>query len=185
MYFVDYLPRLVHAELRQIFSLFILRNSRIPRSYTPLYRRKFYEGVLLDQQAGTVTQPIRVLIADDHSLVREALRRALSEENFVVVGMAPDGQAAVEMASSLCPDIVLMDYTMPVLNGAEATRQILQANPAIVVIGLSSHDGGGVPEEMRNAGVVAYILKCSGFGDLVATIRNHSRQSDLEQPTPS
>jgi DNA-binding NarL/FixJ family response regulator len=128
-----------------------------------------------------MTYPIQILIADDHFTVRESLSRALdSEDDFEVVGMAPDGQAAVEMAKTLRPDIVLMDYTMPVLNGAEATRRILEANPRAVVIGLSMHDEGPVPEEMRNAGASAYIRKCRGFGDLVSAIRNHAGQSDPE-----
>jgi two-component system invasion response regulator UvrY len=71
-----------------------------------------------------------------------------------------------------------MDYTMPVLNGAEATRQILKANPATVVIGLSMHQEGPVRDEMWNAGASAFILKSSGFGDLVSAIRNHAGQSD-------
>lgn len=129
-----------------------------------------------------MTQRIRILVADDNSVVRESLDRALSEENFAVVGAAPDGQTAVEMAKSLCPDVVLMDYTMPVLNGAEATRQILSANPAIVVIGLSVDSDGRILEEMRNAGVSAYIVKSSGFGDLVTAIRSHVRQRNSDEP---
>lgn len=128
---------------------------------------------------GIMSQLIRILIADDDFIVRESLSRALSsEENFAVIGLAPDGQVAVEMATAFGPDIVLMDYGMPVLNGAEATRQILKANPTIAVIGLSMHAVGEVPEEMRDAGVVAYIFKSSGFGDLVAAIRSHARQGD-------
>lgn len=127
-----------------------------------------------------MTQPIRILIADDHFIVRESLSRALAREHFAVIGVAADGQTAVEMASTLCPDVVLMDYTMPVLTGAEATRQILSANPAIVVIALSVHDDERALEEMRGAGVSTYIFKRSGFGDLVAAIRDHAGQSDSE-----
>jgi DNA-binding NarL/FixJ family response regulator len=130
---------------------------------------------------GPMSHPIQILIVDDHFTVRKSLSRALdSLEDFEVVGMAPDGQAAVEMAKALKPDIVLMDYAMPVLNGAEATRRILRTNPATVVIGLSIHEEGPAPEEMRNAGASAYILKSSGFGDLVSAIRNHAGQSDPE-----
>jgi DNA-binding NarL/FixJ family response regulator len=131
-----------------------------------------------------MSHTIRILIADDHLFVQNSLSRALSSvENFAVVGVAPDGQTAVEMADAICPDVVLMDYRMPVKTGAEAARQILKTNPGITVIGISMYEGGGEQEEMREAGVSAFIPKRSGFGDLVTAIRNHCGQSDLDQST--
>ena len=132
-----------------------------------------------------MTQPIHILIADDQLGVRDALSRALSSvEDFAVVGVASDGQMAVAMAHALCPDVVLMDYRMPVIDGAEATRQILNAGPTIKVIGISMYEGGGEQEEMRAAGVTTFIPKRNGFGDLVNAIRDHFRPSESERPIP-
>ena len=83
---------------------------------------------------------ITVLLAEDHAIVRQGLRTLLETEgHFEVVGQAQTGREAVELAATLRPDVILMDIAMPVLNGLEATRQILAADPAAKVIVLSAH----------------------------------------------
>src|SRR5471030_357272 len=83
---------------------------------------------------------ITILIVEDHAIVREGLRRMLElEGDLEVVGEAQDGRQAVELAKKLHPDVVLMDITMPLLNGLEATRQVIKALPAIKVLMLSAH----------------------------------------------
>ena len=114
----------------------------------------------------------RILIADDHQIVRQGLRRLLeSEESFTVVGEAPNGRAAVKMAKELSPDIVVMDVTMPDLNGIDAARQITTERPDIKVIGLSMHADSRFASEMLRAGASGYLLKEDAFEELATAIR--------------
>ena len=101
-----------------------------------------------------------VLLVEDHTIVREGLRRMIdTEPNLEVVGEATDGREAVAMAAKLQPDVILMDIAMPVLNGLEATRQILAANPAAKIIILSAHSEDEYIERMRTAGVAGFLEK--------------------------
>src|SRR5258708_40202103 len=83
--------------------------------------------------------PIRLLLADDHTMLREGLRRSMEVAGFEVVGEARDGGEAVALADSLRPDVVLMDVSMPVMDGVEATRQVHRAHPEIAVVMLTMH----------------------------------------------
>jgi two-component system response regulator NreC len=113
----------------------------------------------------------RILIADDHQIVRQGLRRLLeSEESFSVVGEAANGRAAVRMVEEMNPDMVVMDVTMPDLNGIDAARQITTEHPDVKVIGLSMHADSRFATEMLRAGASGYLLKEDAFEEL-ATIR--------------
>lgn len=91
-------------------------------------------------RAGKPSPRIRVLLVDDHVLVRHGVRILLeAEDDLVVVGEAPEGRQAVELATALRPDVVVMDVAMPLLNGIEATRQILEAVPSTRILILSAH----------------------------------------------
>ena len=76
-----------------------------------------------------MTETIRLLLADDHRMLRETLKRSMLDEGFDVVGEASDGQEAVELAEMLQPDVILMDVTMPEMDGVEATRRIVERRP--------------------------------------------------------
>ncbi|MDI6451848.1 response regulator transcription factor [Anaerobaca lacustris] len=110
---------------------------------------------------------MRILIVDDHGIVREGLRSLLERNSDMeIIGEAEDGLAAVRLAKELKPDIVIMDITLPWLNGIEATRQILHVSTTTKVIVLSMHAEGHIVREALNAGACAYVLKMNLFDDL-------------------
>jgi DNA-binding NarL/FixJ family response regulator len=116
---------------------------------------------------------IRVLLADDHELLRAGLVGLLEEEpDMEVVGEAGDGQTAVELAQRTDPDVVLMDITMPLVNGIEATRRIMRLMPRVQVIALSMHDRDSMAGAMCKAGAAAYVSKDDCCNVLVQTIRS-------------
>jgi len=116
--------------------------------------------------------PIRVLLADDHTLVREGIRLCLEAlGDIAVVGEAADGRSAVEQALELEPDVVLMDISMPILSGIEATAQIKKARPAIQVVGLSMYDNEDYVTRLLQAGASGYVLKRSAATELAAAVR--------------
>jgi DNA-binding NarL/FixJ family response regulator len=115
---------------------------------------------------------VTVLLAEDHSIVREGLRSLLGlEKEFEVVGEAATGRQAVEMARKLCPAVVVMDIAMPLLNGFEATRQILLAAPATKVLVLSAHSDDEYVAHMAAVGASGYLVKQNSGQMLVHAIR--------------
>jgi CheY-like chemotaxis protein len=119
-----------------------------------------------------VTKKIRILLADDHPVVRRGLVLALKEQpDMEVVGEAQDGRQAVELASRLLPDVMIMDMKMPGLTGIEATRAVHAAHPEVRVIGFSALDEADQAAAMREAGAVGYLSKGCAPGKLLATIR--------------
>lgn len=116
---------------------------------------------------------IRVLLADDHKILRQGLAGLLMEEpDIEVVGEAGNGLEAVALAMQTQPDVVLMDVTLPQLDGIQATERIIAALPQVRVIGLSMHEEKDLATAMRAAGAVAYLSKGGSSNLLVATIRN-------------
>jgi two-component system, NarL family, response regulator NreC len=114
----------------------------------------------------------RVLLADDHRMFREGIRAVLQDEpDLEVVGEAADGRAACEMAGRLGPHVVLMDISMPQLNGIDATRQLAAEHPEIRVIGVSSHADPRYVAHMLAAGAAGYLVKSSIGEQLVRAIR--------------
>ena len=103
--------------------------------------------------------PMRLLLADDHTMLREALRRAMEGAGLTVVGEAADGEEAIRLAAELRPDVVLMDVSMPVLDGVEATRQIHRSEPDIAVLMLTMHADADVVARALSAGAVGYLVK--------------------------
>jgi two-component system, NarL family, response regulator DegU len=114
---------------------------------------------------------IRLLLADDHRMLREGLRRTLEEEGLEVVGEAADGEEAMRLAAKLRPDVVLMDVTMPVLDGVEATRQLHEHLPEIPVVILTMHADREVLARAIRAGAAGYLVKDCSTDEVVRTVR--------------
>ena len=114
---------------------------------------------------------IRLMLADDHRMLREGLRRSLSEEGFDVVGEAADGDEAVRLAGQLLPDVVLMDVTMPDVDGVEATRRLHKSHPEIRVVMLTMHADESVIAEAIKAGAVGYLVKDCSTDEIADMIR--------------
>jgi two-component system response regulator DegU len=113
----------------------------------------------------------RLLLVDDHKLLRQGLRRAVEEAGFDVVGEAGDGEEAVRLAIELQPDLVLMDVTMPVLDGIEATRRLRQSAPEARVVILTMHGEEETVDRALRAGAVAYLLKDCSTDQVADTLR--------------
>ena len=108
----------------------------------------------------------RVLVVDDHAMLREALTELLDQAGFEVVGEAGDGADAVALAKQLEPDVVLMDLRMPVLGGLDATRMIKDASPATQVVLLSAFESPALQQQAEEVGCFAYLVKGGPPGDL-------------------
>jgi len=114
---------------------------------------------------------IRILLADDHAVVRQGFKMILNAQaDMEIVGEAGNGRQAVELAEQLRPDVVVMDVSMPELNGIEATRRLASSLPHARVIALSMHKDSVYVREILRAGARGYLLKDSGAADLVAAI---------------
>ena len=112
----------------------------------------------------------RVLVADDHKILMEGLRGLLNPE-FDLVGTAEDGRALLAAAEKLQPDVVILDISMPLLNGIEAARQLKQTQPDIKLVFLTMHPDVAFVREAFRAGASAYVLKRSAASELVRAIR--------------
>src|SRR5262245_43399046 len=118
---------------------------------------------------------VRILLVDDHQLVREGLRALLERENFQVVGEAADGHHAIQQAQALRPDIAVVDLSMPQLNGLDAAREMSRAAPGIKVVALTVHTEDPYVISALRAGIKGYVLKNQASADLVQAIREVSR----------
>jgi DNA-binding NarL/FixJ family response regulator len=115
---------------------------------------------------------IRVILADDHAIMREGLRTLLDKEKDIdVVAEAANGREVVRLAGKLCPHVVVMDVSMPGLNGMEATRQIIDKDPQVRIVALSMHSDRRFVSGMLKAGARGYLLKDCAFEELAAAIR--------------
>lgn len=114
---------------------------------------------------------IRLVLADDHRMLREGLRRSMVDEGFDVVGEAGDGDEAVRLTTVLRPDVVLMDVTMPNMDGVEATRRIREVLPDTKVVMLTMHADRDVVAEALRAGAVGYLVKDCSIDEISEAIR--------------
>jgi NarL family two-component system response regulator LiaR len=119
-----------------------------------------------------VIDKTRIVLADDHAILREGIRALLEDQpDMIVVGEAADGRRAVELARELSPDIIVMDIGMPLLNGLEATRQIKRDYPQVAVLVLTMHDNEEYVSQILAAGAAGYVLKRAASSELVTAIR--------------
>lgn len=125
----------------------------------------------------------RILLADDHAVVRNGFRMILNaQEDMEVVGEAANGRQVIDLAMELQPDLVVMDVTMPELNGIEATRRICETAPRTRVLALSMHKDAVYVREILRAGAKGYLLKDSSEGDLLAAVRAVARGDGYLSP---
>ncbi|MFT5904464.1 MAG: DNA-binding NarL/FixJ family response regulator [Cryomorphaceae bacterium] len=129
---------------------------------------------------------ITVLLADDHAMVRAGLHSLINTESDIeVIGEAENGREAVEMATSLNPDIIIMDIAMPTLNGFEATRQIIKSTPAAKIFILSAHGDDAYVEQAMTIGASGFLIKQSAAHILPVAIRQIYNGSEFFSPTIS
>jgi DNA-binding NarL/FixJ family response regulator len=115
---------------------------------------------------------IRILLADDHTVLREALRAVLDrEEDMQVVAEAGDCDNVLRLARECSPDVVVMDISMPGVNGIETTRRLLAESPAIKVLALSTHSERNIVQQMLDAGAAGYVVKSAAAAELRKGIR--------------
>ena len=117
-------------------------------------------------------RPLRVLLADDHVVVREGLKRLIDEQpDIVVVGEAGDGAATIQKALELKPDVIVMDISMPGMNGLVATKKLKELRHDIVIVTLTRHADDAYLQELLRAGASGYVLKQSAPSELIQAIR--------------
>jgi two-component system, NarL family, response regulator NreC len=128
----------------------------------------------------------RILLADDHAVVRKGFRLILeTQPDMEVVGEASNGRDIVALAEQLKPDIVVMDVSMPELNGIEATRRVTQVSPRTRVLALSMHKDSVYVREILRAGAKGYLLKDAADGDLLSAVRAVARGEGYLSPAVS
>lgn len=115
--------------------------------------------------------PVRILLADDHAVLRQGLRALLEREGFEVVGEASDGWEAVKLCAKFRPDVALLDVTMPLLNGIDAAREIGKTSPATRLVLLTMHTEDHLVLESLRSGVRGYVLKTRAADELIQAIR--------------
>jgi two-component system response regulator NreC len=116
--------------------------------------------------------PLRVIVADDHEIFRQGLRALLEKEHFEVFGEAGDGHEAVRLARELRPDVAVLDFAMPLLNGLDAAREIHHVSPQTRTLLLTMHTEDHYVLEALRAGVRGYVVKTQAAADLVLAIRD-------------
>lgn len=124
----------------------------------------------MERESGV--QPIRVVICDDHAIVRDGLRALVNgQPGLLVVGEAGDGEEALQLASTLSPDVLVLDLSMPVLGGAETADRLAVEYPHVKVIALTMHEERGYVTRFLRSGAAGYVLKRSASSELVRAIR--------------
>lgn len=165
------------------FTLTVPARLSLPTKETNRPAQAGSENVAQETASGK----IKVLLADDHPVLRQGLTKVLDEQPDIhVVGEVGDGLAAVNLARQLKPDVILMDVTLPLVNGFEATQQIVSECPGVQVIGLSMHEEPDMAASMFKAGAAAYLTKGGPIERLLSVIRScHKQKKNIRAFTAS
>jgi DNA-binding NarL/FixJ family response regulator len=130
-----------------------------------------------------MTARLRVLLADDHNVVRGGLRALIeAQDDMEVVGEAADGEAACALAAELAPDVAVLDVSMPLLGGAQATERIVRERPGTRVLALTVHEDRGYLQQLMAAGASGYLLKRAAVDDLIHAVRTVARGGTYLDP---
>src|SRR5438445_10848566 len=128
-------------------------------------------------------EKIKVILADDHTVVRQGLRALLAAEDDIdIVGEAENGRQAVQLVKKFLPDVAVIDIAMPVLNGLEATRQIVRPVPETKVLILSSYSDDEYVQQLTEAGAAGYLVKQTAANDLLKAIREANKGNPFFSP---
>ena len=131
-----------------------------------------------------VMSKLKILLADDHEAVREGLKAIVNaQDDMLVIGEASDGRAALAQAGELHPDVIVMDVSMPRVNGLKATEAIAQAHPSVKVLTFTRHADDGYLQQLLRAGASGYVLKQSRSTELLQAIRAVARGGTYLDPT--
>jgi DNA-binding NarL/FixJ family response regulator len=118
-----------------------------------------------------MSRKLRLLLVDDHAVVREGLRALLgNDERFEIVGEAADGMSALSLSQHLHPDVVVMDVSLPGMNGAQVTRRLKEVMPDVRTLALTVHEEGGYLRSLMDAGASGYVLKRSAASELLRAV---------------
>jgi DNA-binding NarL/FixJ family response regulator len=151
-------------------------------AYNYCYSIKFFFGELKFMKQNC---KIRILLADDSKLIRQGLKAILEfEKDFDVIAEAEDGPTTLQMTELHKPDVILMDVSMPVIDGVKATSMILVKFPSIKIIGLSLYDEDEMVSKMLNAGAVSFVSKTNACDNLADVIRSCCNTDCLANNTP-
>jgi DNA-binding NarL/FixJ family response regulator len=127
---------------------------------------------------------LRIFLADDHHVVRAGLKALINNQlDMEVIGEAGDGRAALAGATALAPDVMIMDITMPIMGGAEATRRMRKTCPDVRVLALTVHEDEGYLEQLLQSGAAGYVLKRAVADDLIHAIRALAKGDAYLDPT--
>jgi DNA-binding NarL/FixJ family response regulator len=136
------------------------------------FELKEVKAGMVKEASETAAARVRVMLADDHEVVREGLKSLVgAQPDMEVIGEANDGLAAVQLAHELAPDVLVMDISMPGLNGLKATERVKQFCPQVKVLALTRHTDAGFIQQLFAAGASGYVLKQSASSELVRAIR--------------
>lgn len=130
----------------------------------------------------TENNRFKILIADDHEAVRRGLRFAVASAGWELCGEAVHGKDAVEKVQALNPDLVILDLSMPVMNGLDAAREIRKKAPNVKIVGFTMHESLQVKEQTTMIGFHALAAKSAPLGDLLATVKSVLEASSLSLP---
>ena len=131
-----------------------------------------FDGASRDDTSAKPQRRFRILIADDHEAVRRGLRSAVASAGWDLCGEAVHGRDAVQKVQDLHPDLVIMDLSMPIMNGLDAAREIVKKDPKVKIVGFTMHESPQVREQTSMIGFHALAAKSAPLGNLLATVRS-------------